>query len=258
MQAPPQPIAAVNELTTFLAAHVEPIPGWLHVEAALLTAHLVGAQRAERISGPTLEIGVFKGKYLTLLYKLSRPDEIVVGVDLFVGSADTRVDVDIVRANVAAACGEARRLRMVVANSLELTGEALAKETGAGLRFISIDGGHTKEIVLKDLESAFPLLGQGGIMALDDAFNHTTPGVIDGIAEFFLSRKPDLAPFALCYNKLFATTPDFHARYLHEAKRFVEETTWLPMHERTMARQKANRAEGFTTKIFGYEVIPVL
>jgi peptidoglycan/xylan/chitin deacetylase (PgdA/CDA1 family) len=254
-----QGAAGGNEFATFLAERVEPIPGWLHAEAALLTAHLAGAQRALKVSGPTLEIGVFKGKYLAVLYKLSRPDEIVVGVDLFVGAIDTKPVVELVRANIAAACGEAERLRIVVADSLELTSETLAGHMGGdAIRFASIDGGHTKEIVFRDLESACPLLARGGIMALDDAFNFSTPGVIEGIAEFFLRRKPDLAPFALCYNKMFVTTPDFHARYLREALRFLEETSWLPMHERTMGRRRENLAGGFTPALFGYEVVAFL
>ncbi len=254
-----QRINGESEVAAFLAERVDAIPGWLHVEAALLTAHLVEAQREAGLSGPTLEIGVYKGKYLSLLYWLSCPGEVVVGVDLFVGTPDARGDVELVTANVAKACGEAKRLRIVVADSLELTSDALAKETGgAPLRFVSIDGGHTREIVLRDLESSYPLLGKGGIMALDDAFNSTTPGVIEGIADFFLRGKPDLAPFALCYNKMFVTTPDFHATYLREAQRFAEETTWLPMHERTRARQAENRDVGFTTRLFGYEVISFL
>lgn len=242
----------------FLVARVDPIPGWLHMEAALLTAHLARAQRGFAITGPALEIGVYKGKYLAVLYALSRDDESVVGVDLFAGSSNLGSDVRAVKDNIAAACGDARRLKIVVADSLELDSATLARETGAPCRFISIDGGHTREIVSKDLESACPLLARGGIMALDDVYNHTTPGVAEGVAQFFLARKPELAPFALCYNKMFVAHPDFHARYLREAVRFAEEATWLPSHEATLARRRENIAGGFTPELFGFEVLPFL
>ena len=43
---------------------------------------------------------------------------------------------------------------------------------------------------------------------LDDAVNHTTPGVNKGMYDFMLSKNKDdhLAAFAHCYNKAFFTT----------------------------------------------------
>src|SRR5258708_11141633 len=124
-------------------------------------------------------------------------------------------DSAIARGNVAAACGENARLRIVVGDSIELTTTRLREETGGGLRFVSIDGGHTRELVRRDLENAAPLLQPGGIMALDDAFNFGTPAVIEGITDFLRQAQPPLAPFAACYNKLFVPTPTFPQPSLH-------------------------------------------
>ena len=245
-------------LRDFIATRVEAIPGWLHPEAALLTAHLAQAQRDLGIGGPTLEIGVYHGKYLSLLYELSRPGERVVGVDLFVGSGDTERDVARVAANIAAACGESERLSIVVADSLQLDSSKLLPVLREAARFVSIDGGHTHEVVQRDLETAVPLLKPGGIMALDDAFNFSTPGVIEGIARWFERNPGKLAPFAICFNKLFVTTPDDHARYLAQALDFLEGADWLPTHEVSLARRRDNAQGGFTPRLFGYEVIPFL
>ena len=264
---PPQPApaapsgkpAGLREFADFLAARVEPIPGWLHPEAALLTAHMAAAQHSQGVAGPTLEIGVYKGKYLSVLYQVAQPDEAVVGVDLFIGAPDYGQIVATVRSNVAAACGEAARLRIVVADSLELTSERVLAEGGGQLfRFVSIDGGHTPQLVFHDLETCVPVLRDGGIIALDDIFNFLVPGVMEGINAFFLQRKPGLAPFAYCYNKLFVTTPDFHARYFREALEFVDQATWLPTHERTLASRRENKANAFTPTIFGYEIVSCL
>ncbi len=92
-------------------------------------------------------------------------------------------------------------------------------------------------------------------MALDDIFNPGVPGVVEGIAEFFIRRKPALAPFAYCYNKLFVTTPHFHACYLGEALKFLDEVTWLPTHQRTLQSRRENQANNFAPAIFGYEVV---
>lgn len=252
----PRPASALRSFASFLVARVRPIPGWLHDEAALLSAHLVRAQRQMRIAGPTLEIGVYEGKYLSVLYELSQPDEPVVGVDLFVGALDKQPAAAKVRSHIAAACGENARLRVVIEDSLQLTSERLSREIGSpGARFISIDGGHTRELVLHDLEAACPLLLPGGILALDDAFNHATPGVIEAIAEYFVTRSPRLAPFALCYNKMFVTTPDYHARYLRHAADFLDEADWLPTSARTRTSRAQNAAFGFVPSMFGHEVV---
>lgn len=143
-------------------SRVERIPGWLHPEAALLTAELSAVQRTLGITGALLEIGVFKGKYLSVLYEASVPSDIVVGVDLFVGAEDARRVAEEVRANVAAACGSASRLNVTVADSLHLTAAAIrAKSECASFRFISIDGGHTKDVVSHDLELAAEILQAG-------------------------------------------------------------------------------------------------
>jgi Methyltransferase domain len=245
----------------FLASKVAPIPGWLHEEAALLTLHLARAQRALGLSGPTLEIGVFKGKYLAVLYALSEPGEAVVGVDLFIGAKnnDPKSVIDEVKANVATACGESGRLNILAADSCATTAATLREAAGgATFRYVSVDGGHTREVVRNDLALAASVLQGGGIIALDDAFNHTTPGVIEGTAEFFLRDAAALAPFAHCYNKLFITTPDHHARYLNETRHFIEVVEWLPANERTTRWIAENRAIGFSPEMFGYEIVPFL
>ncbi|HUL95339.1 MAG TPA: class I SAM-dependent methyltransferase [Usitatibacter sp.] len=250
---------ALLHFQEFLAAKVAPIPGWLNDEAALLTACLVRSQREARLSGPVLEIGVFKGKYLSVLYMLAEPGEAVVGVDLFIGASNTQAVIEEVQANVAKACGGASRLKLLVADSLKTSAAALRELAGnSPLRFISVDGGHTREVVRNDMALAYSLLQPGGIIALDDAFNHTTPGVIEGTAEFFLRSAPALAPFAHCYNKLFLTTPDHHRRYLDETRRFVEKVDWLPATERTRNWIRENSAIGFTPEMFGFEIIPFL
>jgi peptidoglycan/xylan/chitin deacetylase (PgdA/CDA1 family) len=250
---------AVGQFLKFLRARVEAIPGWMHPEAALLTAHLTQAQRAANVAGPVLELGVFKGKYLSVLYELSAPGEAVIGLDLFVGADDKALAAQVVHACIAGACGDSSRLRILAADSMALDSEKLSRESGESrFRFVSIDAGHTSELVHRDLQTAYPLLQPGGIIALDDVFNFGTPGVAQGVAEFFLQRKPALAPFAICYNKVFVTTPDFHARYLGETLRFLEEFAWLGTSRNTLAWRKENAASDFTPMMFGYEVVPFM
>jgi hypothetical protein len=98
-------------------------------------------------------------------------------------------------------------------------------------------------------------LCEGGIIAIDDLLNHLVPGVLEGVAEFFIRCKPALAPFAYCFNKLFVTTPDYHERYLSESRSFLQQVTWLRTHERSLQVLKENQANGFVPKLFGYEIV---
>jgi hypothetical protein len=247
--------AALHGFATFLRERVETIPGWLEHEAALFTGFLHGVQRDLGLGGDVLEIGVYRGKYLSVLYALSQPDESLFGVDLFVGD-DKEEAARQARANVEQACGDASRFTLMVGDSMELDAGKLAQRCGRDrFRFVSIDAGHTRELVLRDLRTAMPLLQEGGIMALDDAFNYGTPGVIEGIAEFFLRDNPPLAPFAYCYNKLFVTTPAYHARYLGAAKRFVQYADWLSTCTRTAQQERANAQSEFVTAMFGHEIV---
>lgn len=243
----------------FVSSRVDPIPGWLHLEAALITAHVTEVQRSLGIRGAVLELGVFKGKYLSLLYGLSAAPEAVVGVDAFIGASDTEGVAREVRANVARACGEADRLRIVVADTLHLTAARLRDAAAErSFRFISVDAGHTRELVLHDMEVVTPLLEAGGVLALDDVFNHTTPGVTEGVWEYFFRERPALAPFAHCYNKLFVTTPDHHGRYLAAAWEFAERMASPEASARTLARRRENDAVDFRPAMFGYEIAPFL
>jgi hypothetical protein len=247
--------AALRAFATFLRERVEATPGWLEHEAALFTGFLHGVQREMQMKGDVLEIGVYRGKYLSVLYALSERDEALVGVDLFVGD-DQAEAARQARMYVEQACGDASRFQLFIGDSMQLDAPRLAAKCGRDrFRFISIDAGHTRELVVRDLRTATPLMQEGAIMALDDAFNYGTPGVIEGIAQFFLREDPPLAPFAYCYNKLFVTTPGHHSRYVAAAKRFIEHADWLSTCSRTAKQARANAQSDFITAMFGHEVV---
>ena len=194
---PPSPasLRGSGNSPIFLAARVEPIPGWLHPEAALLTAHMAAAQHAQGVAGPTLEDRGLQGQVSlgALPGRTARRGRGRRGP--LHRRAGLRAIVATVRSNVAAACGEAARLRIVVADSLELTSERVLAE-GDGQPFPVREhrwGTHAAAGLPRpgDLR---PVLRDGGIIALDDIFNFLVPGVMEGINAFFLQRKPGLRP----------------------------------------------------------------
>jgi hypothetical protein len=65
----------------FIDKELPKIEGWLLPEAAQLTVSLMRTQDSHEVGGPLLEFGVWRGKYLSLLYHASR--ERVIGIDIF-------------------------------------------------------------------------------------------------------------------------------------------------------------------------------
>jgi hypothetical protein len=192
------------------------VDGWLRTEAALVVAALSERQHALGVEGGVAEIGVHHGKLFILLYLLSRAPERAVAIDLF---ADQHLNVDL-SGKGDLACfrrnldrhADAERLVVHQGNSLDLTSVDIETLAGGKLRLISVDGGHTAEITAHDLAVADGALGEGGIVVVDDVFNESWPGVVDGVQHYF-SGRPDLLPFAICANKTYFCRPSHRDAY---------------------------------------------
>jgi len=226
--------------------------------AALYTTALAAEQRTLGVQGAVLEIGVFKGKYLAVLYHASRQEEAqVVGIDAFIGSRDTNANEQEVHDNLASVCGDSRRLKIITADSTALSTASMQELVGGSARLISIDGGHTLEVVSRDLSNCVPLLSSGGVIALDDFFNHGTPEVTEALLSLFREQPTvDLVPFAHCYNKLFLTTRAHHGAYLEGTKRFLQANADLSGCARTLTRHRENTRLGFRPQLLGAEIWP--
>jgi len=283
------------DIIDYIDNELDEISGWLPPEAAYFTAYLLSYQKEINMTGNILEIGVFHGKYLSLLYLFSGEKETVHGIDAFLNGTDKRALANRVFDNIACFCGKraptnrvfdniacfcgkrgaptyrvfnniARfcgnndRLKIIAKNSLNITPDDLRDKETSDFRFISVDGGHTSDIVYHDLCLAKSVIKDGGIIALDDAFNHTTPGVNEGMHRFMLSDNKDgyLAAFAHCYNKAFFTTSKHHKEYLQLAYDFLEEMRHLPACQRTKQRIDENRNNGFVPEMYGREIVGFL
>jgi len=62
--------------------------------------------------------------------------------------------------------------------------QACEKLKGKKIRFLFVDGDHTKDGVKKDIELFFPQLEKGSIVVFDDYFK-AFPGLIDAVDEIF-------------------------------------------------------------------------
>ena len=83
-----------------------------------------------------------------------------------------------------------------------------AEKLGSQFSFCHIDGGHSPEETYRDLDLCSRILTSGGLLALDDYFNPSFPGVSEGAVKFHLEKNEVLKPVAIGFNKvLFQKRP---------------------------------------------------
>jgi hypothetical protein len=191
----------------FLREQVHKVKGWLNDYAAIRTIELLDWQEARGMSGPVLEIGVFAGRYFSILLRSAvRTGSVAVGVDTF-----QWVPLDTVRTSLATIEGSDTAI-FLSQPSTYLSGADLLTALGAKPRFISIDGSHDCDDVVWDLRLAEDVLAPEGLVSVDDFLNPMTLGVNEGVHRFF-SQPRNLAPVAYTANKLFLARPFFASSY---------------------------------------------
>lgn len=189
------------------------VPGWLSdqvFEALAVTQRLHDSQG---VTGALYEIGVYAGRFLLALEQLRRPDERLVGIDLFELPLATDGPRPEGRAAVLAALERCAQdptaAQLIAADSTTLEAAALLAAHGPA-RVVSVDGDHRPPSVMADLALAAALLAPGGVVFLDDCFNPLFPGVQEGLARYLLGGARTLAPVGHFGNKLLLVEPAGH------------------------------------------------
>jgi hypothetical protein len=200
---------------SFVRELVATIPGWLEDYAALRSMDLLAFQEQARVTGPLLEIGVFLGRYFSVLLRAAvRTGERIVGLDTF-----QYFSPDDVRARMAPLAAP-DRIEFVQRRSVDVSAEELLTILGGEPRFVSVDGSHEREDVAWDLTLCEAVLAPLGIVAVDDFLNPITLGVNEGVHRFFAQPRR-LAPFAYTANKLFLARPAAAPRFAAAFESYV-------------------------------------
>lgn len=203
----------------FIETRLDEIEGWLGPHAAYFAAYLLNVQHASGIGGPVLEIGVFAGKFMTLLHYLGRKHgNATVGVDIFTHGPTPGA----ILRHAEALFGTTAGLALHEMNSAELGPDAALELLGGEPpRAISVDGDHSAEGVLRDLRLSGTILSERGMLILDDVLNPYAAGVAEGTYRFLLDPGCAFVPFAHINNKTFICRRDCHAFYFDAGRRFT-------------------------------------
>lgn len=190
------------------------VEGWCSHSAALAMMELISCQAQLGIPGGIAEIGVHHGKSFIALAIAARPEDPLFAIDLFEmqelnldGSGAGNREQFL---RHLATFAPDRRPRLIAGSSDKLWDrlEALGL---TGLRFLSIDGGHTAALTRNDLRLAETVLHRDGIAVLDDLLNPHWLGVVTGLFDYL--REGALRPLAVVPNKLILCRQECRDRY---------------------------------------------
>jgi hypothetical protein len=181
---------------------------------------------------------------------LAQSDEISLAVDVF-GEHDKNYDLtggsttlSIVQENFAKFVGDLKTcgFEYISSDSFFVDANQMKDVLGrAGARMFSIDGAHSHFHTVHDMRLAERLLVPGGVVLVDDITNAGWPGVMEGVARYFLlSPEVRLVPFLMADNKLWLTTYDHHKHYFEYA-----------LHESHLEHWQLKRV----TKFFGHDIV---
>lgn len=190
------------------------VGGWVERGIAPFLQHLAEVKFNQH--GGVGEIGVHYGKFFYMLRSLLDSPEMSVAVDVF---EDQHLNIDrsgfgsriVFEQNMQYDQFGGENVIVIQSDSMSPMAKT-ALSSIEPLRFLSVDGGHTREHTMNDLYLAEDLV-DAGVVILDDFLHNQWIGVTVGVLEY-LSRGETLVPFAMGYNKLFMCKISYHQRYI--------------------------------------------
>jgi hypothetical protein len=223
---------------------VRKIPGWLHDFTAFRTMDILKFQEKEKISGPLFEVGVFRGKYFSILLRSAiESGTTAFGLDTFQYAKQEDVKSSLrqfFNENISKA-------QYVQSTSSELDEKSLRELLGSKSRFISIDGSHEKNDVYLDLSVCDKSLSNEGVIAVYDFLNPLAIGVNEAIHLYFQVPRR-VVPFAYLPNKLLLCRPLWSGRY-----RAILEAAVVGDSTSPIAANYRNKPS--TRPLFGHEML---
>ncbi len=251
------PYSQCKSLDDYVAFGHRNTPGWLWQSAAYLTAIVGLKQSLDGMRGNVGEIGLWQGRYLTLLGLLSSNEESIVGIDSFVHSSDPAGFQNRIKTRFESDPLLKGRLRLITEDSTKLRVDDIKKVASNPFRLFSIDGGHMADEVFSDVNLICNLMCEGGVMIIDDILNPTCPGVIEGMLRFFNSPAgANFAAFCLVGNKMLVTQRSKANDWRQFLLKFIEKHKAISLFRDT-AQTIANFPPGVFPRLCNSDMIVV-
>ena len=188
---------------TYLVAS-RALPGWFFRRSSAIWDCLLTYQDELKIGGHLLEIGVYRGKSALLSAMHAREDEICMFVDPVLHELTEATLRDASKAG----CIFLREASVALHRNPILLSHARS------FRWIHIDGEHSGTAVYDDITIGCQLLGERGILILDDFFSPIWPQITKAAFEFCSQHRSELALFLCGDNKGYFCRPRHMSLYM--------------------------------------------
>ena len=222
---PTQRIGNVREVA-------EETSGWLNNEHIDLMMHLTKMQWHFKIYGSVGEIGVYYGKYATVLATFTATEygERFFVCDIFGNPMHMKLRTYLGRKDKFEKAmnkvgfsikhrDESKRIRVFEDSSMYLSKAVYKTMNLPAFRFYSIDGNHFEPYTLHDVEHVTCVLREGGIISIDDFTNDNWKGVRGALAHFMKMYGDNVIVPLIESWKMYLCTASWHDTYM----RYIEE-----------------------------------
>jgi hypothetical protein len=221
------------------------VPGWFNGVSVGIWDSLLTLQTSAGIRGRFLEIGVWKGRSALLSALHAEPAEECVFVDPVL-RAEARQGLQAVHPDgLHFIEAPSRALSAGSLPGYEVPSYRYRRDDGsfqiAGVRgapsyrWIHIDGEHTGVAVAHDLAIAAQLIGERGIICVDDFFSPCYPQITFAVLDHLRANARSLMLFLCGCNKGYLCHPaDARWLFAHVAQRLMPDLTALGLPETTL------------------------
>lgn len=187
---------------------IENIKGWFRTPKKIWT--LLKEISSIQKEGNLIEIGTYHGKRFAVFLDLLTDNEVGISIDIW-GKYDENLshdysgytqsqDLESFKNNIKEIHPE-KDIHILHQDSRNADTEEnikkiLSKSKTERVRIFSIDGGHTYDCTLNDLNIAKSLTSEDGIIIIDDYYNMDWPGVKTAVDNWLMQNKDYLCFFA--------------------------------------------------------------
>lgn len=210
------------------------VEGWNERIIIDLIKSVTQIQHGIGLFGSVMEIGVHNGQFLAAIAGQALDNETVVALDLFDsqnenydrsgGLSKQKFVKFIERVRIPQSS-----IVLIASNSLVITARNFSQLSIPRFRMISVDGGHSFETTVHDLNLASCIIMDGGVIVVDDYLNAEWKGVTEAVIHVASTLK-NLVPFMYGRYKVWFTTPSHANTYYRLAtKQFGCELTEVRM-----------------------------
>lgn len=163
--------------------------------AAAVSCGLMRIQTDLGVKGPVAEIGTFEGRFFIAMAHALADGETALGIDLFDWPNPEVIDRFEANCTTHGVPAEKRITWRADSRTMK-PDDLLAKLGGERVRLFHVDGEHSRHALTRDLELATAVLGDGGVIVLDDMLHPGYPTLMVAVQDY-LQRHPEMVVLSI-------------------------------------------------------------